>query len=50
MAGNAVVAMIFFYYGFYNIAMSPLLVAYTVEILPYAVRTKGLVVEAFSVE
>lgn len=30
-AGNAVAAMIFIYYGFYNIALSPLLVSYTVE-------------------
>jgi MFS family permease len=30
-AGNAVLAMIFLFYMFYNLAMSPLLVAYTVE-------------------
>jgi hypothetical protein len=30
-AGNLVLGMIFFYYGFYNIAMSALLVSYTVE-------------------
>lgn len=30
-AGNLVLAMIFFYYAFYNIAMSALLVSYTVE-------------------
>ncbi|KAJ9110855.1 hypothetical protein QFC19_001364 [Naganishia cerealis] len=30
-AGRAVLAMIFLYYLFYNLAMSPLLVAYTVE-------------------
>jgi hypothetical protein len=30
-AGNGVLAAIFLYYGFYNIAMSPLLVSYTVE-------------------
>ncbi|ORX38165.1 general substrate transporter [Kockovaella imperatae] len=43
-AGHAVVAMFFIYYGFYNIAMSPLLVAYTVEILPFNLRAKGLFV------
>ncbi|KAJ9111167.1 hypothetical protein QFC20_002661 [Naganishia adeliensis] len=42
-AGNAVLAMIFLFYTFYNLAMSPLLVAYTVEILPYKIRAKGLV-------
>jgi len=30
-AGNAVAGIIFIYYGFYNIALSPLLVSYTVE-------------------
>ena len=30
-AGNAVLGAIFIYYAFYNLAMSPLLVAYTVE-------------------
>lgn len=30
-AGRGVLACIFFYYAFYNIAMSPLLVSYTVE-------------------
>ena len=43
-AGNTVLAAIFFYYGFYNIAMSPLLVSYTVEILPFRIRAKGLMV------
>ena len=32
-AGHAVIAFIFIYYGFYDIAMSPLLVSYTVEIV-----------------
>lgn len=31
-------------YAFYNIAMSPLLVAYTVEILPFRIRAKGLMI------
>ncbi|KAF2669590.1 hexose transporter protein [Microthyrium microscopicum] len=43
-AGNAVVAMIFIFYMFYNIAWSGLLVGYTVEILPYSIRAKGMTV------
>ncbi|BEI94755.1 uncharacterized protein CcaverHIS019_0703360 [Cutaneotrichosporon cavernicola] len=41
-AGNGVIAFIFIFYAFYDIAMSPLLVSYTVEILPFRVRAKGL--------
>lgn len=40
--GSAVVFMIFLYYTFYNIAWSGLLVGYTVEILPYSIRAKGM--------
>lgn len=36
--------MQFLYYGFYDIAYSPLLVAYTVEILPFTIRAKGFAV------
>lgn len=43
-AGRVVLVMIFFYYGFYNIALSPHLISYTVEILPYRIRAKGLMV------
>ncbi|KKK16915.1 hexose transporter protein [Aspergillus rambellii] len=43
-AANAVVAMIYVYYLFYNIAWSGLLVGYTVEILPYSLRAKGMTV------
>ena len=43
-AGWAVVGLFFLYYAFYNIAMSPLLASYTVEILPFAIQTKGLFV------
>jgi MFS family permease len=42
-AGRAFIAMIFLYYASYNVAMSPLLVSYTVEILPFKIRAKGLV-------
>lgn len=48
-AGRAVVAFFFIYYLFYNLAMSPLLCAYTLEILPYNLRTKGLFVSSMSV-
>ncbi|KAF2250441.1 hexose transporter protein [Trematosphaeria pertusa] len=40
--GSAVVFMIFLYYTFYNIAWSGLLVGYTVEILPFSIRAKGM--------
>lgn len=40
--GSAVVAMIFLYYTFYNLAWSGLLVGYTVEILPFSLRAKGM--------
>lgn len=41
-AGNAVVAFLFIFFGFYCIAFTPLSIAYPVEILPYNLRTKGL--------
>ena len=37
-AGHGVLGFIFIYYGFYNIAMSPLLVSYTVEMCVSRVR------------
>jgi sugar porter (SP) family MFS transporter len=40
--GSAVVAMIFLYYTAYNSAWSGLLVGYTVEILPFSMRAKGM--------
>jgi sugar porter (SP) family MFS transporter len=40
--GSGVVAMIFLYYTFYNLAWSGLLVGYSVEILPYSLRAKGM--------
>ncbi|ORY17454.1 general substrate transporter [Clohesyomyces aquaticus] len=40
--GSAVVAMIYLYYTFYNTAWSGLLVGYTVEILPFSIRAKGM--------
>ncbi|KAF7133887.1 hypothetical protein CNMCM5793_005353 [Aspergillus hiratsukae] len=38
----AVIPSIFLYYGFYDIAWTPLPVSYTAEILPFGLRTKGL--------
>ena len=43
-AGHAFIAMVFLYQLAYDIAYTPLLVAYTVEILPYQIRAKGLAV------
>lgn len=40
--GNTVIAMIFIYYVFYNLAWSGMLVSYAAEILPYNIRAKGL--------
>ncbi|KAF2638664.1 MFS transporter [Massarina eburnea CBS 473.64] len=40
--GSAVVFMIFVYYTFYNIAWSGLLIGYSVEILPFSIRAKGM--------
>ncbi|KAJ1302471.1 hypothetical protein OPQ81_002789 [Rhizoctonia solani] len=41
-AGHGVLAFIFVFNGFYAIAYTPLLVSYTVEILPFFLRAKGL--------
>ncbi|KAH8895472.1 general substrate transporter [Thozetella sp. PMI_491] len=40
--GRAVVAFIFIYYFFYDIAWTPMLQAYPVEIYPYTLRGRGL--------
>ncbi|KAH6884281.1 general substrate transporter [Thelonectria olida] len=40
--GNAVLTFIFIYYFFYDIAWTPLPVAYTVEIFPYSLRGRGM--------
>jgi MFS family permease len=41
-AGYAVVPCLFIFFGFYDIAFTPLSIAYPVEILPYELRSKGL--------
>jgi hypothetical protein len=46
-AAHAVIAFIFLFYTFYDIAFSPLPVAYTLEILPYPLRAKGFTVLNF---
>jgi len=46
-AAHAVIGMIFLYFGAYDLAFTPLVVSYTVEILPYALRAKGFIVFSF---
>ncbi|KZV62742.1 hexose transporter [Peniophora sp. CONT] len=48
-AGHAVIAFIFLFYAAYDLAFTPLIVSYTVEILPYQLRAKGLVLFNFVV-
>src|SRR6266496_4766438 len=48
-AGNAVIAMLVLYGFSYSVAWSGLLVAYAVEICPYALRAKGLAIMFFCV-
>jgi hypothetical protein len=43
-AGIGVLAMIFAFYGFAGLAWPGLTVSYTVEILPYKIRAKGLTI------
>ncbi|KAG4430182.1 hypothetical protein IFR05_014341 [Cadophora sp. M221] len=40
--GTAVIPFLFIYFGFYDIAFTPLPIAYTVEILPFNIRSKGM--------
>ncbi|KAL4874017.1 hypothetical protein BDV12DRAFT_191887 [Aspergillus spectabilis] len=46
-AGNAVIAMLLFFYTFYNFAWNALLYSYPVEVLPYPIRAKGFSVLMF---
>ncbi|KAI0943708.1 hypothetical protein AcW1_002803 [Taiwanofungus camphoratus] len=48
-AAHAVIAFIFLYYAAYDLAFSPLIVTYTVEILPTSLRAKGLNVFSISI-
>lgn len=40
--GIAVIPFLFIFYGFYDIAFTPLIVSYTCEIWPFTYRAKGL--------
>jgi MFS family permease len=42
--GAAVIPFLFLFYGFYDIAFTPLLVSYTCEIWPYEFRARGVAV------
>ncbi|KAF8953989.1 general substrate transporter [Flammula alnicola] len=50
-AAHTVIVMIFLFYGFYDVclAFTPLIVSYTVEILPYSLRAKGFTVFNFTI-
>ncbi|KAH9930183.1 hexose transporter [Amylocystis lapponica] len=48
-AAHAVIAFIFLYYAAYDIAFTPLIVTYTIEILPFSLRAKGFNVFNFVV-
>lgn len=49
-AGQAIVAFIVLFGTSYSLAWSGLLVAYTVEILPFKIRAKGLMLMNFFVQ
>ncbi|KAI0792413.1 hexose transporter [Abortiporus biennis] len=48
-AAHAVIAFIFLFYASYDLAFTPLIVAYTVEILPYNIRAKGFNIFNFTI-
>jgi len=48
-AAHAVIAFIFLYYASYDIAFTPLIVTYTLEILPYNIRAKGFNIFNFTI-
>jgi MFS family permease len=48
-AGSATVAFLFVFFAFYDIAFTPLSIAYPVEILPFSLRAKGLAVNLTTV-
>lgn len=48
-AAHAVIAFIFLYYALYDLAFTPLIVSYTVEILPFALRAKGFNIFNFAI-
>ena len=48
-AAHAVIAFIFLFAASYDIAFTPLIISYTLEILPYPLRAKGFTVFSFVV-
>ncbi|PPQ73948.1 hypothetical protein CVT26_006401 [Gymnopilus dilepis] len=48
-AAHAFIAMIFLFSTFYALAYSPLIVTYTIEILPYNLRSKGFTIFNFTI-
>ncbi|KAL1741008.1 hypothetical protein HDZ31DRAFT_67357 [Schizophyllum fasciatum] len=44
VAAKATIPLIFIFYLFYDMAYTPMLVAYTLEILPYKIRARGFAV------
>ncbi|PCH35297.1 hexose transporter [Wolfiporia cocos MD-104 SS10] len=48
-AAHAVIAFIFLFYAAYDLAFTPLIVSYTVEILPFSLRAKGFNVFNFTI-
>jgi sugar porter (SP) family MFS transporter len=48
-AAHSVIAFIFLYYACYDVAFTPLIVAYTVEILPFHLRAKGFNIFNFTI-
>ncbi|KAJ7909638.1 hexose transporter [Mycena leptocephala] len=48
-AAHAVIAFIFLYYAAYDLAFTPLIVTYTLEILPYNIRAKGFNIFNFTI-
>lgn len=48
-AAHGTIAFIFLYYAAYDLAFTPLIVLYTVEILPYPLRAKGFNVFNFTI-
>ncbi|KAH9850352.1 general substrate transporter [Lenzites betulinus] len=47
IAARATIPFIFIFYFFYDIAYTPMIVAYTLEILPFNIRAKGFAVMNF---
>jgi sugar porter (SP) family MFS transporter len=48
-AAHSVIAFIFLFYAAYDLAFTPLIVAYTIEILPYPLRAKGFNIFNFTI-